>query len=275
MWMSVAVGEKIESGLITVPFTVTEVVFRVGTPLALFWFRLSIVMAEATTGADSRARVSRPRSEGMSSPRGRLEQSTRATASAGVGDRDAGSKRSRPMRRRDRSIRRVGAAGVEAPRPGTSRGCDDLLRDRLDCIRGRRPSDRETVSGPRAPEAKPAPAARPRTIRDRSIPRSSSGALLPGSQAAGRLTGRVQSPWEPGRRPEGATKENEMERKASAEWKGGLKDGQGTVSSASGALSAVRYNLSGRLQQGGGPHPQELIPAPHPACFSMAPFPAL
>lgn len=71
-------------------------------------------------------------------------------------------------------------------------------------------------------------------------------------------------------RPEGATKESEMERKASAEWKGGLKDGHGTVSSASGALSAVRYNFSGRFEQGGGTNPEELVAAAHAACFSMA-----
>ena len=34
-----------------------------------------------------------------------------------------------------------------------------------------------------------------------------------------------------------------MERKASAVWKGGLKDGQGTVSSASGILSGAAARL--------------------------------
>jgi osmotically inducible protein OsmC len=61
-----------------------------------------------------------------------------------------------------------------------------------------------------------------------------------------------------------------MERKASAEWKGGLKDGQGTISSGSGALSATRYNFSGRFEQGSGTNPEELIAAAHAACFSMA-----
>ena len=61
-----------------------------------------------------------------------------------------------------------------------------------------------------------------------------------------------------------------MERKASAEWKGGLRDGQGTVSAASGALSGARYNFSGRFEQGGGTNPEELIAAAHAACFSMA-----
>lgn len=60
------------------------------------------------------------------------------------------------------------------------------------------------------------------------------------------------------------------QRKGSAEWKGGLKDGQGTVSSASGALSGVRYNFSGRFESGSGTNPEELIAAAHAACFSMA-----
>ena len=61
-----------------------------------------------------------------------------------------------------------------------------------------------------------------------------------------------------------------MERKASAEWRGGLKDGQGTVSTSSGALAAARYNFSGRFEQGSGTNPEELIAAAHAACFSMA-----
>ena len=61
-----------------------------------------------------------------------------------------------------------------------------------------------------------------------------------------------------------------MERKANAEWKGGLKDGQGTISSASGALSATRYNFSGRFEQGTGTNPEELIAAAEASCFSMA-----
>ena len=61
-----------------------------------------------------------------------------------------------------------------------------------------------------------------------------------------------------------------MERKASAEWKGGLKDGQGTISSTSGALSATRYNFSGRFEQGTGTNPEELIAAAEASCFSMA-----
>jgi len=39
-----------------------------------------------------------------------------------------------------------------------------------------------------------------------------------------------------------------MQRKASAVWKGGLKDGQGTVSSASGILSNTKYSFTTRLK---------------------------
>jgi lipoyl-dependent peroxiredoxin len=61
-----------------------------------------------------------------------------------------------------------------------------------------------------------------------------------------------------------------MKRSASAVWKGGLKDGRGTVSSSSGALSNVPYNYSMRFENETGTNPEELIAAAHAACFSMA-----
>jgi osmotically inducible protein OsmC len=61
-----------------------------------------------------------------------------------------------------------------------------------------------------------------------------------------------------------------MKRSASAVWKGGLKDGKGTVSSSSGALSNVPYNFSMRFENETGTNPEELIAAAHAACFSMA-----
>jgi osmotically inducible protein OsmC len=61
-----------------------------------------------------------------------------------------------------------------------------------------------------------------------------------------------------------------MKRSASAVWKGGLKDGRGTVSSSSGALSNVPYNFSMRFENEKGTNPEELIAAAHAACFSMA-----
>jgi lipoyl-dependent peroxiredoxin len=61
-----------------------------------------------------------------------------------------------------------------------------------------------------------------------------------------------------------------MERKASAIWKGGLKDGKGTVSSTSGVLSNTPYSFKTRFEDTPGTNPEELIAAAHAACFSMA-----
>ena len=61
-----------------------------------------------------------------------------------------------------------------------------------------------------------------------------------------------------------------MERKASAVWKGGLKDGKGAVSSSSGVLNNTPYSFSTRFENTPGTNPEELIAAAHAACFSMA-----
>jgi osmotically inducible protein OsmC len=61
-----------------------------------------------------------------------------------------------------------------------------------------------------------------------------------------------------------------MKRSASAVWKGGLKEGQGTVSSESGALSGTPYNFRQRFENEKGTNPEELVAAAHAACFSMA-----
>src|SRR2546427_4902829 len=61
-----------------------------------------------------------------------------------------------------------------------------------------------------------------------------------------------------------------MQRKASAVWKGGLKDGKGTVSATSGVLSNTPYSFSTRFENAPGTNPEELIAAAHAACFSMA-----
>jgi osmotically inducible protein OsmC len=61
-----------------------------------------------------------------------------------------------------------------------------------------------------------------------------------------------------------------MERTASAHWQGGLKDGRGTVSTASGVLSQTQYSFSTRFENGAGTNPEELIAAAHAGCFSMA-----
>ena len=61
-----------------------------------------------------------------------------------------------------------------------------------------------------------------------------------------------------------------MERKASAVWKGGLKDGKGEFSAPSGVFSHVPYSFSTRFENAPGTNPEELIAAAHAACFSMA-----
>ncbi len=61
-----------------------------------------------------------------------------------------------------------------------------------------------------------------------------------------------------------------MQRTGSAVWKGTLKEGQGTVSSESGALKAVQYSFGARFENGVGTNPEELIAAAHAGCFSMA-----
>ena len=61
-----------------------------------------------------------------------------------------------------------------------------------------------------------------------------------------------------------------MQRKASAHWSGGLKDGKGSVSTASGVLSNTQYSFSTRFENGIGTNPEELIAAAHAGCFSMA-----
>ena len=61
-----------------------------------------------------------------------------------------------------------------------------------------------------------------------------------------------------------------MLRKASAVWKGGLKDGGGKISTDSGVLSDTQYSFSTRFEDGIGTNPEELIAAAHAGCFSMA-----
>ena len=61
-----------------------------------------------------------------------------------------------------------------------------------------------------------------------------------------------------------------MQRKASAVWKGGLKDGKGAVSADSSVLSNTPYSFATRFEGIPGTNPEELIAAAHAACFSMA-----
>jgi len=61
-----------------------------------------------------------------------------------------------------------------------------------------------------------------------------------------------------------------MVRKASAVWKGSLKEGKGVVSTDSGVLSSAQYSFSTRFEDGKGTNPEELIAAAHAGCFAMA-----
>ncbi|MBU6485437.1 MAG: OsmC family protein [Betaproteobacteria bacterium] len=58
-------------------------------------------------------------------------------------------------------------------------------------------------------------------------------------------------------------------RTADAEWRGSLKDGDGSVRLGSGAFEG-RYSFGSRFEQATGTNPEELLGAAHAACFSMA-----
>jgi lipoyl-dependent peroxiredoxin len=60
-----------------------------------------------------------------------------------------------------------------------------------------------------------------------------------------------------------------MKRKASAEWKGSLKEGKGSISTESGVLAKTQYSFGTRFESGIGTNPEELVGAAHAACFSM------
>ncbi len=57
-------------------------------------------------------------------------------------------------------------------------------------------------------------------------------------------------------------------RKASAEWKGTLREGAGTVTVGSGVFEGP-YTHASRFADAPGTNPEELIGAAHAGCFSM------
>ena len=61
-----------------------------------------------------------------------------------------------------------------------------------------------------------------------------------------------------------------MQSKASAVWQGGLKDGKGEVSVASGVLTNTPYSFATRFEGQKGTNPEEMIAAAHAGCFAMA-----
>ncbi|HEY3626132.1 MAG TPA: OsmC family protein [Terracidiphilus sp.] len=62
-----------------------------------------------------------------------------------------------------------------------------------------------------------------------------------------------------------------MASKASAVWTGSLKEGKGTISTATGVLNNANYSFATRFEGATtGTTPEELIAAAHASCFSMA-----
>lgn len=62
-----------------------------------------------------------------------------------------------------------------------------------------------------------------------------------------------------------------MKRHASAEWKGDLVSGRGTLSGPSGVLKDTPYSYKARFEEPQtGINPEELLAAAHAGCFSMA-----
>ena len=61
-----------------------------------------------------------------------------------------------------------------------------------------------------------------------------------------------------------------INKKGSAKWSGGLKDGKGFVSTETGVLNDEPYGFNTRFEGGRGTNPEEILGAAHAACFSMA-----
>ncbi|MFO7656363.1 MAG: OsmC family protein [Bacteroidales bacterium] len=61
-----------------------------------------------------------------------------------------------------------------------------------------------------------------------------------------------------------------MKRKASAIWKGTLKEGSGLMYAQNSVLNNAQYSFKSRFENGEGTNPEELIAAAHAGCFSMA-----
>jgi lipoyl-dependent peroxiredoxin len=61
-----------------------------------------------------------------------------------------------------------------------------------------------------------------------------------------------------------------MKRSANATWNGGLKEGNGNFSVASGAIKGQKFSFRTRFEEAPGTNPEELIAAAHASCFSMA-----
>jgi osmotically inducible protein OsmC len=61
-----------------------------------------------------------------------------------------------------------------------------------------------------------------------------------------------------------------MKRFGSTRWSGGLREGQGAVSTESRALENYPYSFFTRYGEKPGTNPEELLGAAHAACFTMS-----
>ncbi len=62
-----------------------------------------------------------------------------------------------------------------------------------------------------------------------------------------------------------------MTRTAKAHWSGNLKEGHGTLTTASNILNQTNYSFKTRFEDGeAGTNPEELVAAAHAGCFTMA-----
>lgn len=61
-----------------------------------------------------------------------------------------------------------------------------------------------------------------------------------------------------------------IKRTGAAAWHGATKDGRGSISTQSGALSSYPYGFASRFDGVTGTNPEELIAAAHAGCFTMA-----
>ena len=62
-----------------------------------------------------------------------------------------------------------------------------------------------------------------------------------------------------------------MIRKDTAHWEGHLKEGKGSLTTASNILKQTNYSFKTRFEDGAaGTNPEELLAAAHAGCFTMA-----
>lgn len=60
-----------------------------------------------------------------------------------------------------------------------------------------------------------------------------------------------------------------MKRKATAVWKGTIKEGKGALTTQSDILKDTQYSYKSRFEEGIGTNPEELIAAAHSGCFTQ------